>query len=106
MLSIALGQPQKKLRFDAENKPKTFLPSVDRPWPLGLQRAMDVYGFRPTPLEEVMKRCEAFFQEGCSKFPYEARKAAKKLPSESAKMALKIAGLNEIPNSSSDSSSS
>merc|ERR1712194_393646 len=103
ILATASGQPRKRPRLAANNNPKSYLPSVDRPWPLSLQRAREVYGFTPTALSEVLERCEAFFQEGCSTFPREARRAAKKLPTESADMALKISGLHELPESSDSS---
>ena len=43
---------------------KLFLPSVDRPWPLSSTKA-EVYGFRPTPLKDVLQSCHRFFLEGC-----------------------------------------
>eukprot|EP00928_Gymnodinium_smaydae_P089245 TRINITY_DN73236_c0_g1_i1.p1 TRINITY_DN73236_c0_g1~~TRINITY_DN73236_c0_g1_i1.p1 ORF type:complete len:423 (+),score=64.29 TRINITY_DN73236_c0_g1_i1:80-1348(+) len=103
LLAAASGMECKRPRFLPSKNPKTYLPSVDRPWPLSLQRAKDVYAFKPTPLEDVLKRCARFFSDGCTQFPREARRAAKKLPSDAADMALKAAGLHKLP-SSSDSS--
>merc|ERR1712226_808484 len=73
-------------------KPRTFLPSVDRPWPLDLQRLVEVYKFIPTPLDEVLRIC-ATFAEACSAFPSEARKAARKLPKVPSQVALARADL-------------
>merc|ERR1712151_1348296 len=88
-----MGQ-QERPRLAVSKSPKTFLPSVDRPWPLNLHRACKVYGFSPTPLDEVLKRCATFFKDGCRQFPREARDAAKKLPGIAADIALHAAGLD------------
>eukprot|EP00931_Biecheleriopsis_adriatica_P005622 TRINITY_DN107116_c0_g1_i1.p1 TRINITY_DN107116_c0_g1~~TRINITY_DN107116_c0_g1_i1.p1 ORF type:complete len:425 (-),score=112.19 TRINITY_DN107116_c0_g1_i1:21-1247(-) len=93
-LSTASGGKARP-RFEATKDPKSYLPSVDRPWPLSLHRMTSVYGFKPTPLEEVLKLCAAFFSEGCTRFPHEARKAAKKLQQDPQDAALSIAGLIE-----------
>merc|ERR1712176_719666 len=102
LLAAASGHPQptavdgvKRPRLAVSKNPKAFLPSVDRPWPLNLQRACKIYGFTPTPLKEVLKRCAVFFKDGCRKFPREARAAAKKLPGVAADIAMKAAGLDE-----------
>ena len=112
---------------------KVYLPSVDRIWPLSSERARQahqsccplvaskpkraenrpttqVYGFKPMPLDDVLRVCVDFFEMGCAarsdagnlrlfasaghcsevKFPEEAKKAALKLPSEPAATALQI----------------
>ncbi|CAE7702404.1 C35C5.3 [Symbiodinium necroappetens] len=91
-LFAASGGNRKRPRLAPDRNPKVYLPSVDRLWPLSCERAREVYGFRPTPLEEVLTRCVEFFETGCAKFPDEARKAAVKLPSEPAATAIKILG--------------
>lgn len=91
-LFAASGGNRKRPRLAPDRNPKVYLPSVDRLWPLSCERAREVYGFRPTPLEEVLTRCVEFFETGCEKFPDEARKAAVKLPSEPAATAIKILG--------------
>lgn len=88
------------------SRPRTFLPSVDRPWPLDLQRMRERYNFKPTPLEEVLRICAAWFAEACSTFPNEASTAAHKLPNVPAKAALARAGLKAGRVSSSSSSGS
>ncbi|CAK0887349.1 unnamed protein product [Prorocentrum cordatum] len=94
LLSDASTVPRKRPRLAPVKSPKTYLPSVDRPWPLDVRRAQEVYGFQPTPLEEVLRSCAAFFEEGCRRFPDQARRAAKKLPDGAADMALRQAGLD------------
>eukprot|EP00930_Biecheleria_cincta_P098102 TRINITY_DN89792_c0_g1_i1.p1 TRINITY_DN89792_c0_g1~~TRINITY_DN89792_c0_g1_i1.p1 ORF type:complete len:427 (-),score=95.69 TRINITY_DN89792_c0_g1_i1:57-1337(-) len=89
-LARTSGCQRARPRLQPVKDPKTFLPSVDRPWPLCFARAKEVYGFEPTPLDTVLERCEAFFREGCELFPDEAKRAAKKLPEEAADMALKL----------------
>lgn len=103
-LSAASGlQVKERPRLAPSKNPKTYLPSVDRPWPLSLGRLREVYGFEPTPLDDVLKACASFFQKGCEDFPSEARRAAKKLPADSADMALKLADLHKLPPSSESS---
>lgn len=102
LLSAASGCPDEKPRLSITKNPKTFLPSVERPWPLSLHRACKIYGFTPTPLEEVLKQCAHFFKHGCRKFPREARKAAKKIPGVAADIALWVSGL-DAENSSGES---
>ena len=50
----------------------------------------EVYNFKPTPLEEVLRICADWFADGCSKFPKEARSAARKLPKVPSKVALAL----------------
>lgn len=100
----ASGLARDPPRLVAVKRPKSYLPSVDRPWPLDCRRAAEVYGFVPTPLEEVLRSCADFFAEGCRAFPGEAQRAAAKLPREAGDMALKRAGLKRATSSSSDSS--
>mmetsp|Transcript_73471 Transcript_73471/g.204106 ORF Transcript_73471/g.204106 Transcript_73471/m.204106 type:complete len:422 (-) Transcript_73471:65-1330(-) len=103
LLAEASGLPKKRPRFAVTKNPKTFLPSVDRPWPLNLQRMSDVYGFKPTPLADVLKNCALFFEEGCARFPRDARRAAKKLPADPADIALWVASLEKITDASDSS---
>lgn len=99
-LATASGMPRKRPRFAPNKDPKTYLPSVDRPWPLSLDYAYKVYNFKPTPLDEVLENCASFFKEGCKQFPGEATKAAKKLPEDPADIALKLAGLHRLSEAS------
>eukprot|EP00928_Gymnodinium_smaydae_P029945 TRINITY_DN22402_c0_g3_i1.p1 TRINITY_DN22402_c0_g3~~TRINITY_DN22402_c0_g3_i1.p1 ORF type:complete len:458 (-),score=99.90 TRINITY_DN22402_c0_g3_i1:84-1418(-) len=89
----------------AAKRPKTFLPSVDRPWPLSCSKASQVYGFTPTPLEEVLKSCADWFLQACEQFPKEARSSASKLPRAASAVAIKRAKLEDAPKSSSSSDS-
>jgi len=84
-------------------RPRTFLPSVDRPWLYSHHRALEVYSFATTPLEDVLRICAAWFKEACSTFPQEARRAAKKVPGSASKAALASAGLEADGESSSSS---
>lgn len=86
------------------SRPKTFLPSVDRPWQLSVSRLLTVYRFTPTPLPEVLKSCADWFKEACKDFPQDARRAAGKLPAEARKVAIERAGLGHLSSSSSSSS--
>lgn len=88
-------------------RPKGFLPSVDRPLPLDFRKLKESYGFTTTPLEEVLRICAEWFAEACKSFPEEAAEAAMKLPPYARAPALAYSGL-EMPtprSSSSDSSS-
>lgn len=103
LLATASGLQRERPRLAGCKRPKTFLPSVDRPWPLNLSHAMDTYGFVPTPLEDALKSCADFFQEGCSRFPREASRAAKKLPQDASEIAIRLAGLQDCDKSSDSS---
>jgi len=92
--------------FVASDKPRTFLPSVNRPWLLTLQHASDAYGFAPTPLEDVLTDCAKWFASACSEFPKEARAATKRLPPKVRRAALEKLGLRADSSSSSSSDSS
>uniref|UniRef100_A0A7S1WSK0 NAD-dependent epimerase/dehydratase domain-containing protein n=1 Tax=Alexandrium catenella TaxID=2925 RepID=A0A7S1WSK0_ALECA len=87
-------------------RPKTFLPSVDRPWPLSCDRMLKAYGFAPTPLEEVLRITADWFRDACSKFPGEAAEAARKLPPGPREAAIARAALPSAPPSSSSSDES
>lgn len=92
VLAEASGIPELVLK--PVERPKSFLPSVDRPWRLCCKRMSDIYGFTPTPLEDVMKVCGAWFAEACVSFPREAVDAAKKLPPAARSAAMARAGLS------------
>eukprot|EP00930_Biecheleria_cincta_P043354 TRINITY_DN29781_c0_g1_i1.p1 TRINITY_DN29781_c0_g1~~TRINITY_DN29781_c0_g1_i1.p1 ORF type:complete len:455 (-),score=74.20 TRINITY_DN29781_c0_g1_i1:128-1492(-) len=105
LLAAAAGLPSPpKLVMKAG--PKTFLPSVDRPWNLSCKRMLDVYRFKPTPLADVLKSCASWFRDGCSEFPRDALRAAMKLPAGARQPAIQSAGLTCTPSSSSSSSES
>lgn len=74
-------------------KPKSFLPSVERPWPLCCRKMVERYGFSPTPIEEVLKSCADWFAQACLDFPEEAAHAAMKLPATARNAALQRASL-------------
>jgi len=97
-----LGEPA----LAPTTRPKAFLPSVDRPWPLCCERMLKAYGFAPTPLEEVLRVTASWFRGACSQFPEEARDAAKKLPPGAREAAAARAGLPPAPPSSSSSEAS
>lgn len=103
LLAAASGLERERPRTAGVKRPKTFLPSVDRPWPLNLSHAKDAYGFVPTSLEDALKSCADFFKEGCSRFPKEARRAAKKLPQDASEIAIRLAGLQDCDRSSDSS---
>eukprot|EP00929_Paragymnodinium_shiwhaense_P015021 TRINITY_DN123022_c0_g1_i1.p1 TRINITY_DN123022_c0_g1~~TRINITY_DN123022_c0_g1_i1.p1 ORF type:complete len:421 (+),score=105.32 TRINITY_DN123022_c0_g1_i1:143-1405(+) len=105
LLAAASGLPSTP-EFKAVERPRSFLPSVDRPWPLCCKRMQEVYGFTATPLEEVLKACADWFASSCTDFPKEARKAARKVPGEAGRAAVKRARLEDAPRSSSSDSSS
>lgn len=92
-------------RVAVVEKPKTFLPSVERPWLLSCKRLLEVYSFKPTPLPDVLKCCADWFAKACEEFPAEARRAAGKLPARARKAAIERARLTEVPSSSSSSAS-
>mmetsp|Transcript_97098 Transcript_97098/g.236108 ORF Transcript_97098/g.236108 Transcript_97098/m.236108 type:complete len:427 (-) Transcript_97098:115-1395(-) len=96
-----LGEPA----LAATPRPKTFLPSVDRPWPLCCERMAKAYGFTPTPLDEVLRITASWFAEACSEFPGEAVEAARKLPPGAREAAIARARLPPAPPSPSSSSS-
>jgi len=104
LLAAASGIEKPKLQETAN--PKAFLPSVDRPWPLCMGRLLKTYGFEPTPLEDVLSICAAWFKKACSEFPKEALEAARKLPPGVREAAVAKAGLPTPPPSSSNRSSS
>lgn len=104
LLATASGIEKPKLQ-ETDN-PKAFLPSVDRPWPLCLDRLLKTYGFEPTPLEDVLSICAAWFAKACAEFPKEALEAARKLPPGAREAAVAKAGLPTPPPSSSNRSSS
>ena len=85
-------------------RPKSFFPSVERPYPLSFRKLKERYDFVCTPLEEVLRISTAWFLEACHSFPQEAAQAARKLPQELRAKAYAIAHL-EPAESSSDSSS-
>ncbi|CAL1165386.1 unnamed protein product [Cladocopium goreaui] len=87
-------------------RPKGFLPSVDRPLPLDFKKLKETYLFSATPLEEVLKVCADWFSDACKHFPEEAAEAAMKLPPSARAPALAYAGLEMPQSPSSDSSSS
>jgi len=97
-----LGEPA----FAATSRPKAFLPSVDRPWPLCCDHMSKAYNFAPTPLEEVLKVTADWFADACSKFPSEALEAARKLPPGARKAAVARLGQPSPPPSSSSSEDS
>jgi len=92
-------------QLQAVKHPKTFLPSVDRPWPLSCQHAAKAYGFSATSLDEVLRICSDWFAEACVTFKSEAIRAAKKLPKGADKAAMQHSGLDPPSSSSSRSSS-
>lgn len=87
-------------------KPKSFLPSVDRPWPLRLQKLTETYGFVPTSLETALRLCVDFFREAERQFPEEASRAAQKLPAAARDHMLRCMALPKFTSSSDSSSSS
>jgi nucleoside-diphosphate-sugar epimerase len=95
-LSDVSELPRKRPRMTPVKSPKSYLPSVDRPWPLDIKRARDVYGFEPTSLRDALKSCADFFTEGVGRFPDQAKRAAKKLPQDSADVAIKCSGLDKF----------
>mmetsp|Transcript_108131 Transcript_108131/g.312459 ORF Transcript_108131/g.312459 Transcript_108131/m.312459 type:complete len:443 (+) Transcript_108131:90-1418(+) len=105
MLAAASGL-ETPPKLEVVTRPKTFLPSVDRPWNLSCQRMLEVYRFTPTPLDEVLRRCADWFNKACTDFPQEALRAAMKLPVAARKAAILRAGITATPSSSSSSSSS
>lgn len=104
LLAAASGIEKPKLQ--ETGSPKAFLPSVDRPWSLCLDRLLKTYGFEPTPLEDVLSICAAWFTKACTEFPKEAVEAARKLPPGAREAAVAKANLPTPPPSSSDRSSS
>lgn len=90
-------------RFAAEKRPRSFLPSVDRPWPLDWRHLSGAYNFTATPLEDVLRSCADWFEQACTDFPAEAKRAAAKLPGEASEVAMRLAGL-ELGGKSSSSS--
>jgi len=95
-----------KPKFGVVERPRTFLPSVDRPWNLSCDRMLQVYRFAPTPLDAVLSRCAEWFAKACAEFPRDALRAAMKLPPGPRKAAILRAGITATPSSSSSSSSS
>lgn len=59
----------------------SFLPSVQRPWPLCCRHAFDHYGFTPTSLATALQACVGWFEEAVSMFPSESQRAVDMLPS-------------------------
>mmetsp|Transcript_76081 Transcript_76081/g.211515 ORF Transcript_76081/g.211515 Transcript_76081/m.211515 type:complete len:442 (-) Transcript_76081:88-1413(-) len=104
LLAAAAGLPSPP-KMVGKARPKTFLPSVDRPWNLSCRRMLDVYQFTPTPLADVLKCCADWFAMGCTEFPRDALRAAMKLPPAARKPAVQSAGLTCTPSSSSSSAS-
>lgn len=94
------------LPFETSSRPRTFLPSVKRPWLLRCQHASDTYGFTPTPLEDVLKECAEWFSSACIEFPKEAKAATKRLPPKVRRVALNRLGASDAKSSSSSSSGS
>eukprot|EP00931_Biecheleriopsis_adriatica_P016868 TRINITY_DN12298_c0_g1_i1.p1 TRINITY_DN12298_c0_g1~~TRINITY_DN12298_c0_g1_i1.p1 ORF type:complete len:420 (+),score=74.35 TRINITY_DN12298_c0_g1_i1:35-1261(+) len=90
----------------AVERPKSFLPSVDRPLLLCCRHMKEAYGFTATPLEEVLKACAGWFEASCKTFPEEATEAAMKLPAPARAPALASAGLPMPSRRESSSSSS
>ena len=103
LLANASGLP--KSSPSAVDRPKGFLPSVDRPVPLDFRHLQEVYQFATTPLPEVLRITAEWFAEACNTFPEEAAEAAMKLPPDARAPALAHAGL-EMPTPRSSSSSS
>ena len=105
LLAKVSGKPDTSPR--AVDRPKSFLPSVDRSIPLDFRKLKEHYAFTCTPLEEVLKICADWFQEACKIFPEEAAEACMKLPQSARAAALAHSGLEmPTPRSSSSSSSS
>jgi len=104
LLAAASGIEKPKLQ--ETSSPKTFLPSVDRPWPLCMDRLLKTYGFEPMPLEDVLSVCATWFAKACTEFPKEALEAARKLPPGAREAAVAKAGLPSPPPSSSNRSCS
>ena len=90
---------------NAVERPKSFLPSVDRPLPLDFTKVKETYAFKATSLEEVLKVSADWFADACKQFPDEAAEAAMKLPPNARAPALAHSGLEMPRVSSSDSSS-
>mmetsp|Transcript_135584 Transcript_135584/g.433762 ORF Transcript_135584/g.433762 Transcript_135584/m.433762 type:complete len:450 (-) Transcript_135584:118-1467(-) len=105
LLATASGL-QSPPRLAEVEKPRTFLPSVERPWNLSCQRMLEVYRFTPTPLADVLKSCAEWFAKGCDEFPRDALRAAMKLPPAPRKLAIQRSGLTATPSSSSSSAAS
>ncbi|CAE8723982.1 unnamed protein product, partial [Polarella glacialis] len=104
LLSAAAGLGPAPVLKPVE-RPKSFLPSVDRPLRLCCRRMNEIYGFSATPLEDVLKSCSDWFRDACKSFPEEAADAAMKLPVAARATALASAGL-KMPEPASSSSSS
>lgn len=96
------GEP----RLTPVPRPKTYLPSVDRPWPLDMRHLKEGYSFEATPLKEVLSTTATWFAAACQDFPSEARRAASKLPKGAKEVAFEIAKLKPLESSSSSDGSS
>ncbi|CAE7336109.1 C35C5.3 [Symbiodinium natans] len=94
--------------FDEVDRPRSFLPSVERPLPLDFRHLKQTYAFQSTPLPDVLKICADWFSLACEEFPEEAAEAAMKLPAAARNVALASAELPppKSPASSSNSSTS
>uniref|UniRef100_A0A0G4G1Q5 NAD-dependent epimerase/dehydratase domain-containing protein n=1 Tax=Chromera velia CCMP2878 TaxID=1169474 RepID=A0A0G4G1Q5_9ALVE len=94
LTSLSRGQPVCPLQFrkpPRQGPPSvrlakardscSFLPSVDRKEPLSTEKALRmVPGFRPSPMEAVLKSCCEFFARASQDFPEETISAISKLP--------------------------
>ena len=96
------------LQLSEVDRPRGFLPSVNRPLPLDFQHLKSFYGFEPTPLPEVLQISADWFRAACKEFPEEAAEAVMKLPAAARHAALAAAELSppKGTGSSSDESSS
>ncbi|CAE7206144.1 C35C5.3 [Symbiodinium sp. CCMP2592] len=92
--------------LDEVDRPRSFLPSVERPLPLDFRHLKQAYGFDSTALPDVLKICADWFAGACKDFPEEAAEAAMKLPAAARTAALASAELlaPKSPASSSNSS--
>ena len=94
------------LLLEEVDRPRSFLPSVERPLPLDFRHLKQAYGFDSTALPDVLKTCADWFAGACKEFPEEAAEAAMKLPAAARTAALARAELlaPKSPASSSNSS--
>eukprot|EP00439_Symbiodinium_sp_Y106_P059488 s4384_g8.t1 len=100
------GQADGSILLDEVDRPRSFLPSVERPLPLDFRHLKQAYGFDSTALPDVLKICADWFAGACKDFPEEAAEAAMKLPAAARTAALASAELlaPKSPASSSNSS--